>query len=102
MRIKIDTKLLDNAIRRTYNLKYVAPVEEYIKLIWNEYDVLVLKQKEDRKAFNGQKLMNIPGVRGFVWEKNKVTIRTDKGYKTYKVGRFTMDSIAKRVRTYLT
>ncbi len=111
MKKNIDISLLDKAVGIVYNRVFNSESKTIILLgekvfqdsIWDEYNELVRKSIEDRKKFNGSLLMDIPGVLGinWNWKENKVEVRTDKGYKIYKTGRITMDSLIRRVEGYL-
>jgi len=103
MKKEIDVKLFNEAINKVVHRPTILlfGADRFIDSCWDEYNTLVIKSKEDKKAFNGNSLMNIPGVRGFNFQENRVEVRTNKGIKTYKVGRVKMETIEKRLEEFL-
>lgn len=97
----IDRFILDEAIRRTLKLNYVFSGDDFINHVWDEYNIQIEKMKRDKKAFNGDKLMEISGVLGFYYHNNEVEVTTKKGLKTYKIGKVKMDTVAKRVERFI-
>ncbi len=101
----IETNIFDEAIMQTKtNAVYsLLSPSRFTDQIWETYKELLKKSKEDKKAVNINRLMNIKGVRGAEWNHlvNVVRVRTDYGYKDYKLGRVTMETIAKRVEHFI-
>lgn len=101
----IDVKLWDEAIKKTLArpLALAFGEDRFVASCWEEYYELLKKVKEDKKSFNGNKLMQIKGVTGFDYEEenNIVLIKTIKGIKYYKTGKISMDTLVKKVGQFL-
>lgn len=103
----INTNLLNEAISTTWeralHSQIVFDGERMVDTIWNEYNQLVLKSKEDKKVVNINLLMKLENVTGaeWDWQNNRVLVRTKYGDKWYKTGKVNMSTIVKRVKNFL-
>lgn len=99
--MQIDKELLNEAISRLSAdiTRVIKPVE----YVWEQYNQLLKQKNEDKKMVNINLLMDVKGVEGVEWNHlmNLVVVNTYKGRKVYRTGRYTMNTIVKRVEKFL-